>query len=613
MSEDVAPLLPAAMEAPPAAEQRDPPARSFVSHARAIGFITFISRLLGMARESIAANYFGAGAVWSAFTVAFTIPNLFRKLFGEGALSAAFIPLYAQAVKRERLVAEARHRHLHLPPPRDASMQNPGSDETSAADFAAASVNLLGGILITLTVVGEIVLASLLLLDLRDDYLLAVRLSMVMLPYVLLICGTAFLGGILQVHHRFIATAATSIVLNLCLIVAIVAAAGVFDLSTEAGRVSAAGWLSVAVLVAGLVQVAMLLPSLRRAGFRFRLILHLWTPAIRRMLWMTMPVALGAGVLQVSVLFDKGISFLLAQGGGETHFHLLGLAIRYPMAEGAAARLNWAQFMYQFPLGVFAIALATAIFPRLSMDAVEEGSSPGVASPREVGEIPEAFKRVLRQGVEAALFIGLPASIGMIVVRYPAVRLLFERGNFTSFDTHWVALSTALYSAAIWAFSLQQILNRAYYSLHDTLTPLLWAVLNLVLNLVIELPLLWTGLGEAALPVGTLVSFSLQSVVMLWMLDRRLGGIGLAASFRSIGKMVAGSLLMWAACIGVQYLPFYPAGEGKLDSAVQLMVLMITGGLVYFGAATLMGLTSPRRIFSRGGVLSRRGEGSLDS
>src|SRR5438874_4763005 len=124
------------------------------------------------------------------------------------------------------------------------------------------------------------------------------------------------------------------------------------------------------------------------------------------------------------------------------------------MAEGATQRLNWAQFLYQFPLGVFAIALATAIFPKLSADAV----APSHAADAPV---PESFRSILRHGVEASLFIGLPASIGMILVRYPAVRLLFQHGNFTAADTRWVALSTAIYSAAIWAFSLQQILNRA--------------------------------------------------------------------------------------------------------------------------------------------------------
>src|SRR4051812_21659549 len=161
--------------------------RSFVAHAKLIGGVTLVSRLLRLARESVSAHYFGAGLVSSAFAVAFAIPNLFRKLFGEGALSAAFIPLYAQAIKQHH-EDEARH-------------------------FAAASVNLLCLALLAITIVGEVLLIGAILLwpGLRPDWLLTLKLTAIMLPYVLLICGTAFLSSILQVHHRFGAPAAAPI------------------------------------------------------------------------------------------------------------------------------------------------------------------------------------------------------------------------------------------------------------------------------------------------------------------------------------------------------------------------------------------------------------------
>ena len=477
------------------------PAKTFVSHAKLIGVITFVSRILGLARESIAANYFGDTAVYSAFTIAFTIPNLFRKLLGEGGLSSAFIPLYAQAVKREQSTGV----------PASAGMS---SDRFSANEFAAASVNLLCTILLTLTIVGEALLVlTVHLIPMPWDYLLTCKLTMIMLPYVLLVCGTAFLGSVLQVHHRFAVITFTAVVSNVCLIIAMIAAARMIDLRSDAGQIQAVRWLSVSVLIAGAVQVLMLLPSLRAVGFRFHPSFHFWTPAVRRMVKMTIPVAISAAVLQISVLMDKGIAFALSQGPGRSIFHLFGHAFVYPMAQGATQRLNWAQYMYQFPLGVFAIALATAIFPKLSADAHHGGSG-------ERSHVPDEFKSVLRRGVEASLFIGLPASVGMIVVRHPAVAFFFQHGKFTAEDTRLVALSTAIYSAAIWAFSLQQILNRAYYALHDTTTPLIWGVVNLTINTLVEIPLLWTGLHECGMAVGTLVSFAIQAVVMLWMLDR---------------------------------------------------------------------------------------------
>lgn len=559
MAEPAAATATLEYQAAPDAARQAADHRTFVSHAKLIGALTFVSRILGMARESVASYFFGAGAIWSAFTVAFTIPNLFRKLFGEGALSAAFIPLYAQEVKN--------------------------NEPHKATQFAIASVNLLVTILIGLTIVGEaILLAMLLLWDMRPDRLLTVKLTMVMLPYVLLVCGTAFLGAILQVHRRFGATAAIPILLNLLLIVAIVSAAKLFDLKTDAGQTKGVFWLAVTVLIAGLIQWACLVPSLRAVGFRFQPILHFWTPQVQRMLKLTVPVALGAGVLQLSVMLDKGLSLLLAQGEDAaghliTHFTLFGHSIRYPMIEGAAARLNWAQFMYQFPLGVFAIALATAIFPKLSTDAHD-------LDQRE-------FKSILRRGLEACLFVGLPASVGLIVVRYPATRLLFEHGKFTPEDTRLVALSTALYSSAVWAFSIQQILNRAYYALHDTVTPLVLSIVTLAVNLFVEIPLLWTPLAEAGMAAGTAVSFALQSVVMLALLRRRVGRLGLSASVRPVTKMLIATALMWAACVGVQYTPLYPhttPAHHKLTWAIQLTVIMATGGAVYLGACMAMGI-----------------------
>jgi putative peptidoglycan lipid II flippase len=552
MSENAVPLL---KYEPTRAE-----ATSFVAHAKLIGTITFLSRILGLAREVVAANFFGAGAVWSAFQYAFTIPNLFRKLLGEGALSAAFIPLYAKAVKQ--------------------------TDRQAANEFASASVSLLISILIAITVVGELVLAGILLLaPMRDSTQLAVKLTLLMLPYVVFVCGAAFLGGILQVHRRFTAATATSIMSNLLMIIALVLVAMHYDLKSDAGQTAAVWWIALAVIISGVAQVAMLVPSLKAAGFRFHFVRHFWTAAIKQMLLMSIPVALGAGVLQLGVVLDKQIALMLAAGDGKTTMHVLGAAIRLPMQEGALARLNWAQFLYQFPLGVFAIALATAIFPQIADDALDAGR--------------DRFKSVLRQGIEAALFIGLPASAGMLLVALPAVRFLFERGQFTAHDSFLTARSAAIYSAAIWAFSLQQILNRAYYALHDMKTPLIWAAVNLAINLIVELPLVWTGLGESGMAVGTLVSFAIQAVAMLWMLDRRVGGIGLRASAAPIGKMVIATLVMAGACAAIMHLPFFPDGGGKLTFAAQLGIIMTFGGVVYFAICAALGLDVTRHLRRR--------------
>ena len=561
------------------AAEAEPASRSFVGHAKLIGAFTLASRVLGLAREVVAGHYLGTGLVASAFTVAFTIPNLFRKLFGEGALSAAFIPLYAQAVKAEA--------------------EGEGAPPTSSAEFAAASVNVLCVILIAVTLVGEGMLGSLLLLknDMRPDRALTLRLAMIMLPYVLLICGTALLGGVLQVHRRFAAPAAAPILLNVCHIAVVMLGAwalGLHPRDADAARVAARQttlcyWLAFFVLVGGVLQVLILLPDLRAVGFRFRPTVGFRSPLVKKMLRLTVPVALGAGVLQLSVLLDKGISTLLMQGvdasgNAVTHFNLLGHRVRYPLEAGAPARLNLAQFLYQFPLGVFAIALATAIFPSLSSDALDRDR--------------DKFRSVLRTGIEATLWEGIPATVGLILVSAPAIRLLFQHGQITGHDADLIRSSLVFYAGGIWAFSLLQIVNRAYYAIHDTLTPLLMSVINIVINLAVELPLLW-WMGESAMAVGTLVSFAVQAVVMLWMLERRVGPIGLGRLAGPLAKILLATALMAGACWGVKASPLYPRGETRGAWLGQLALVVGVGAGVYLAVCQVLGIGALGHVFPR--------------
>ncbi len=525
------------------------PDKSFVSHAKIIGVITFVSRILGLVREMIVARYFGPSSVLSAFKYAFVLPNLFRKLLGEGALSAAFIPLYTKSVKE--------------------------SDGTSHAAFASAAVSLQLTILVVLTIVVELILlATLYLGDLRYETALAIKLAVVMMPYVVFVCAAALLGGILQVHRRFIASTATAILLNALMIVAIIFVARRYDLSSDLGQREAVWWLAVSVLVSGAAQVALLAPSLIQCGFRFHLTAHMWTPAVKKMLLMSVPVALGLGVLQLGVVLDKQISLMMSpQRATETAGHFLGMTYRLPMEIGALARLDWAQYLYQFPLGVFGIAIATAIFPQLSGDALDIDRA--------------QFRTILARGIKASLFIGLPASVGMMLVALPAVRLLFERGQFTFHDSILTARSTAIYSSVIWAFSVQQILNRAYYALHDMRTPLMWASINLVINLVVEIPLLW-WMGESAMAVGTLVSFLIQTTAMTILLCRQLG-LPLSELLPESGKMLLASLAMISPCAAMRWLVPWP--DNHFGYALALLSIMTVGGVVYF--ATCFALRLP--------------------
>ncbi len=548
--------------------------RSFLRHARVIGAFTLLSRLLGLVREVVAGHYLGTGLVASAFTVAFTIPNLFRKLLGEGALSQAFIPLYAQAVQR-------------------------GTTETGDDPhrFAAGSVKLLAILLFLITLVGEAVLAACIVLapdDAGPDRLLMLKFAAIMLPYVMLVCGGAFLAAILQVHKRFAAPAFAPVILNLVHILVIVLGAAFLGLrgrdemspTVLAQQTTLAYLLAFGVLVAGTLQVAILWPALKGVGSHLSASVKAWTPDTRKMLRLSLPVAIGAAVLQTSVLLDKAISYTLMQGGDHatgiiTHFTLFGSEYIYPMELGATRRLELAQLMYQFPLGIFAIALATAIFPSLAAGAIDANR--------------DQFKRITRQGVEATLWEGLPASVGLVLVAEPAVRLLFQHGQITAHDASLIAYSTKFYAAGIWSYSLLQVINRAYYALHDTRTPLYASILNIVVNLAVELPLIWV-MGEAGMAVGTLISFSIQAIIMLWLLDRRVGGIGFAPTARIIAKMLLATAVMLGVCLAVRHSPLYPNGDTRLTWFLQLAMITATGAITYVGMTYLLGVSRrPRR------------------
>ena len=547
-------------------KSRDATTDSFVGHARLIGLLTLVSRVTGLAREVVAGHFLGTGLVASAFTVAFTIPNLFRKLLGEGALAQAFIPLYAQARKR-------------------------GSTETGETPerFAAASVKLLVIVLVLLTLVGEAILIALIAaLDntARPDRLLMLQFAAVMLPYVLLVCGGAFLSAILQVHKRFGPPAFAPVLLNIIHISVVVGAAYFLGLSGKdvasddllRRQTQLAFCLAVGVLVAGVLQVMVLMPALRAIGFRIRFDLPAWTPDTRRMLQLSIPVALGAGVLQLSVLLDKGIAMGLMQrldhaGQLVTHFTFLGQNIAFPMEMGAPRRLDMAQYLYQFPLGIFAIALATAIFPGLSADALDKDR--------------HAFKSTLRTGIVATLWESLPASVGLILVCEPAARLLFQHGQLDAHSAGLIAQSTMWYAGAIWAFSLLQIINRAYYATHDTMTPLVMSAVNIVINLVVEIPLLW-WMGESAMAAGTLVSFIVQALLMLWMLDRRTGGLELRTIAGQVVKILIATAGMLAVCVIVRKIPGFPTVPNRLNWTLQLSLLIGTGAGTYLTLCWLL-------------------------
>jgi len=449
---------------------------NFEKHARNVSGLTLISRVTGLLRDASLSRVFGAGTLMDAFFFAFIIPNLFRRLFGEGALAAAFLPVYSELDR-----------------------DDPRAAQQLASYIVAKLVVVLG----TITLIGEIGLFVISTSLSHDN--IAVWLTMIMLPYMPMVCLVAILGAMLQVHGRFGPTAAAPIILNLCVIAA--AVGFYFVLGDQAAEREAAsgvdprvlhiGLVAGAVLIAGVFQMIWSLTALRGRSW--------WTgryddarSAMRRVVRQAGPMILGLGVLQLNTFIDGIIASY------PTIFGATILGIEYPLERGAMSAVSYAQRLYQFPLGAFGIAIATAIFPALS----------------RLNDDNEGFTATLQRGLRLVLFIGLPASVGLILVRKPLAAVIFQGGQFTFEDTQRVAYVLLGYAPAVWAYSMMHIFTRAFYARGDSKTPVRIAVSVVALNLLLNATLIWTPLREAGLAWSTAIC-SLAQVLALGVLIRR--------------------------------------------------------------------------------------------
>ncbi len=519
-------------------EPRQTPTRSgFVASARVVAGLTLLSRVFGLARDVVCSRVFGAGPVWSAFALAFLIPNLFRRLFGEGALAAAFIPQYAQ---------------LHE------------QDVTEADRLASATVTMVLAGLLVLTGLIELGLwYTLSALDLSDSGALAIRLAMIMLPFMPLVCMTALLGGMLQTHGRFAPTAAAPIVLNICMI----GAALIWGMAPDVDLQLAAGRVGVAVVVAGLLQVAWALHALH-GSVRWTTQLRGAGASVQKLLRQMGPVLIGLGALQINQLLDGLIASWPLLVGPDFWIPGRGV-VAYPLDESSNAVLFFAQRLYHFPLGVFGIALATAAFPMLARQTIDR----------------EAFRGTLSRGVRLSLFIGVPASVGLAIVREPLAGAAFLGGRFETADLERVSNVLLGYAPAIWAYMLTHFLTRAFYALGDMRTPMRVSIAFVIVNTALNLILIW-WLREAGLAWSTSICAIAQCLILARILRSRhqvapAGDVrGLALWTITTSGLMAGILIVIDLLAGRATDP--GAWSGRL---VVLLALVAAGGLIYGGAA----------------------------
>ncbi len=531
--------------------------QGFIAAALTVSLLTFISRLTGLARDVYLSSAFGLSAVADAFWFGFQMPNLFRRLFGEGALTAAFIPVYAELVERDRQLSR-----------RFASL------------CIALTLVVVGG----LTVLGELVLLGLLTGKAWSaDSSLAIRLTMIMLPYMPLVCAVALFGAVLQVHGRFAPSAGMPILLNVVMVIGTwFATAGI---SAQGPLRKAVLIVAVFVLIAGGIQfITQLWIMLKHESLT---VVFRGAGPWFKVFWNTfIPSFLALSVFQVNTFVDAMIAMGLSpKNSGPAaaghaavladKLHLFGYLVDYPIRQGGLAALNAAQRLYQFPLGVFGVSIATAIFPALSKASGEAGPS---------GE--RHFRDILRQGLRLTMFVGLPASIGLILTALPLARTLFERGAFTREDSYRVTWVLAAYAPAIWAYAMTQVLTRAFYAMKDARTPMVLSVLMVGLNLILNLTLVWV-LGAAGLACATATCAILQCLLMLVIVRGYLDTPIDRGVWTSWGKTALLSAAMAAVLIPILIL--HPPGHlAKQAVLLELLVMLTLGAAVFLGGAWLL-------------------------
>jgi putative peptidoglycan lipid II flippase len=528
-------------------------ADSLLKSAGVISVLTLLSRGLGLVRDSVCAALFGAGVVWDAFSFAFRVPNMFRMLFGEGAMSAAFVPLFTEYMELR--------------------------DREDAWRLAGRVASALAMVLLALLIVGEAALVGLLhWLPMSDRWLLALGLTAVILPHMVFVCLTAMAGATLNSLRHFAAPAFAPVVLNVCWIVGVVAVAPWVSSDPQVRIYVVAG----AILVAGVLELALQLAVLRKTGFRWRLSLDLRHPDVHKVARTIAPVTLAMAALQVNLVVDGVMAISLSAPPGHDTFTLFGVVVPYPMQIGANSVLYYANRLMQLPLAVFGIAIATATLPALSSYAARQDW--------------RGFSDSFKQSLGAVIFIGVPAGVGLILLRRPVIELVFQRGAFTPAMTARTARAVFGYSSAIWAYCVLHVLTRAFYSLKQPSTPARVAASMVAINATLNLTLAWP-LQEAGLATATALSAVIQVAVLYSILTRRVQITQQGAIVITALKTVIATAAMAVVCTAtLRALPEAPAEGALALKLVRACVPAATGAAAYLVAALALGTTELRAL-----------------
>lgn len=501
--------------------------------------LTLVSRLAGFVREILTAAYLGAGPVADTFFQALIIPNTFRRILAEGAFNAAFVPLYARRLE--------------------------GEDQAEADRFASEALSVL--VTATLGVVLAFQLAAPWLVYAFFPGLIAdpeglafgALLLQITMPYLLTMAVVALLSGALNSHGRF-ATAAAAPVLFNAVLIAILAA----DFAED---VALALWLSAGVTASGVLQALWLVLAARKRGLRIGLRIPRLTLGVKHLIRLGVPGALAAGAVQINVLVTSSIATL---------------------EPGARSWLNYAERLYQLPLGVIGIAMGVALLPDLAR-RLRAGDDAG-------GQFTS------NRAIELCLALTLPAAAAFITVPQLLAEWLYERGAFTPADTVNTAAALAIFGIGLPAFVLVKVLQTGFFAREDTRTPMLISLASVGMNFALALGLFFGPMGFLGLATATVTAGWLSCVLLAALLARR-GLLTLDARLRRTAPRLLLAALLMAVVVGAMAAgrafwadPILDALGRSWGAATALLALVGAGGAVYAAAVLGTGAIRPGEI-----------------
>ena len=498
--------------------------------AGVVSLAVLLSRITGLVREITFAGLFGAGMVYDAFVAAYRIPNLLRDLLAEGSLSSAFVTTYSQTLSQKG----AKHASLL-------------SNRLTTLLVPLVAVICLAGAAFSPGIVQRMVPGY---AAIEGKFELTVLLTRVMMPFLLFMALAAKAMGVLNSHGRFGIPALSSTFSNLTSV-----GLGLlfgFALGPEFGFEPIVG-MALGTVLGGAVQYACQVPSLHRAGLRFRPALGARDPGVRQVLRLMGPAAIGAAAVQVNVFVNSIFASRVTDDAGV-------------IIDGPVSWLGYAFRFMQLPLGLFGVAVASATLPVISREAV-------------AGRIGE-FRETLSRSLGLVFLLTIPSSVGLFVLSRPLVGVIYERGRFSATDTEQTALALTFYSLGLVGYASTKVLAPAFYALDNVRIPMLVSVLSIALNFTLNLVFIEVmGWGHWALALSTSLVAIFNSTLLFACMRSQVQGV---QGRRLLGggiKISAASAVMGAGCWACASLVEAAVGPGTFAGRLAVLLAAVPVGL----------------------------------